>query len=184
MTKSNKVNRFSDLIGDNYKRWEKEYVVLDGGTDTGKTYFITEILGMHAKSNAKKIIYLCNRTELREQVWRDIKRLNLTETIYITTYQSLENKIKNKKQLNYYDYIVSDECHYFTNDALFNDYTDLSYSFVKSKRKESVVIYMSATAKVFFRWLKTKMKLMNRIITQFLNLMIMLINYIFMTKSF
>lgn len=32
----------SDLIGEDYKRWHNEFVILDCGTACGKTYFVSE----------------------------------------------------------------------------------------------------------------------------------------------
>ena len=105
------------------------------------------------EKQVKKIIYLCNRSKLKKQTYENVEALNLQDVIYVTTYQALQSKIKCKKEIGYFDYIISDECHYFTNDALFNEYTDLAYDFIW-RQKESVIIYISATAKVFFYWLK------------------------------
>ena len=38
-------------------------------------------------------------------------------------------------------------------DALFNEYTDLAYEYLKAQRG-NVIIYISATAKVYFRWMR------------------------------
>ena len=154
MANGNKKEKyFSDLVGTSYKDWKNMQVIFDGGTGTGKTYFIVNILGKYARETGKKIIYLCNRSKLKKQTYENVEALNLQDVIYVTTYQALQNKIKRKKEIGYFDYIISDECHYFTNDALFNEYTDLTYDFIW-KQKESVIIYISATAKVFFYWLK------------------------------
>lgn len=154
MANGNKKEKyFSDIIGTSYKDWKNTQVIFDGGTGTGKTYFIVNILGKYARETGKKIIYLCNRSKLKKQTYENVEALNLQDVIYVTTYQALQSKIKGKKEIGYFDYIISDECHYFTNDALFNEYTDLAYDFIW-KQKESVIIYISATAKVFFYWLK------------------------------
>lgn len=154
MANGNKKEKyFSDIIGTSYKDWKNTQVIFDGGTGTGKTYFIVNILGKYARETGKKIIYLCNRSKLKKQTYENVEALNLQDVIYVTTYQALQSKIKGKKEIGYFDYIISDECHYFTNDALFNEYTDLAYDFIW-RQKESVIIYISATAKVFFYWLK------------------------------
>lgn len=147
----------SNLIGDAYKNWSKEFIVLDCGTGCGKTYFCIHKLGNYAKSNNKKVLYLCNRRKLRSQVYEDVKKAKLLDTIYVTSYQHLQRDIQNGVVLPYYDYIVADECHYFTTDACFNDYTDVSYNFLM-KQKNSVVLWVSATAKTFFRWMSDKGK--------------------------
>lgn len=141
---SQTIKYVSDLIGDEYKSWRNESIFLDCGTGSGKTTFILNELAQYAKSQNKKILYLCNRKKLYEQVyWQTID--DSIENIHIKTYQSLEEKIKNEKANEFYDYIVSDECHYFFSDANFNDYTDLSFDYV-TKASNCVVIYMSATA--------------------------------------
>lgn len=35
----------SDLIGNDFKRWNNEFVILDCGTACGKTYFCIRVLG-------------------------------------------------------------------------------------------------------------------------------------------
>lgn len=147
--------RFSDLIEDKYKSWKDTRIILDGGTGSGKTYFVLNKIGKYAKECNCKILYLCNRSKLRDQTYSDIKKLKLQDTVVVMTYQSLQNRIKHKDTFPHYDYIIADECHYFTNDALFNEYTDLSYKYLKHQSK-NVVIYISATAKVFFHWMKQK----------------------------
>jgi len=154
LTNGNKEKKWvSDIVGDDYKKWNKEFVVLDCGTGCGKSYFCINVLGTYAKENNKKILYLCNRRKLRQQIYDSVKKIHLLDTIYVTSYQSLQKKIQKEKQPPRYDYIVADECHYFTTDALFNDYTDVSYNYIM-QQKESVVIFVSATAKTFFSSLK------------------------------
>lgn len=140
----------SNIIGTDYKRWKNEFIILDCGTGCGKSYFCLHILGSYAKSQQKKILYLCNRRKLRKQVFEEAKRLKLLGTIIVTSYQTLQRDIQDGKQIPYFDYIVADECHYFTTDATFNDYTDVSYNYVM-EQKQSVVLLISATAKAFFR---------------------------------
>ena len=147
----------SELIGEDYKKWSNEFVVLDCGTGCGKTYFCVNILGKYAKYNKKTILYLCNRRKLSNDIFKNVKREKLIGTIHVETYQSVQNKILNKIEIPDYDYIIADECHYFTTDAKFNDYTDVSYNYLM-KQEQSVVLWVSATAKTFFRWLEDKNK--------------------------
>ena len=141
---------FSDIIGDSYKEWINTKIILDGGTGTGKTYFVLNILGKYAKSQKKTILYLCNRSKLRKQVYDQIGELKLRGTVYVTSYQALQKKIQKNEVISQYDYIISDECHYFTTDARFNDYTDIAYNFVMGQQV-STVLLISATAKSFFQ---------------------------------
>lgn len=147
----------SDLIGEDYKRWHNEFVILDCGTACGKTYFCIRRLGKYAATKKRKILYLCNRSKLRNQTYRQVKGEKLQATIYVTTYQAFQKKIQQGDKIPYYDYIIADECHYFTTDAGFNDYTDVAYNYVM-KQKESVVVFVSATAKSFFKYLKDTSK--------------------------
>lgn len=153
----------SNIIGNDYKEWKNEFVVLDCGTGCGKSYFALHVLGNYAKKQKKRILYLCNRRKLRKQIYDDVKMLGLLNVIYVTSYQALQYYIQEGKQIPYYDYIVADECHYFTTDAKFNEYTDVSYDFLM-KRKDSVVLWVSATAKTFFRWLADKGKVKKKYI--------------------
>ncbi len=147
----------SDLIGEDYKKWHNEFVILDCGTACGKTYFCIRRLGKYAATKKRRILYLCNRSKLRNQTYRQVKGEKLQTTIYVTTYQAFQKKIQQGDKIPYYDYIIADECHYFTTDAGFNDYTDVAYNYVM-KQKESVVVFVSATAKSFFKYLRDTSK--------------------------
>ncbi len=153
----------SDIIGNDYERWKNEFIILDCGTGCGKTYFCIRILGKYAQKNNKKILYLCNRSELKKQVWNDIGKAGLvgTDVITIKSYQQLQKEICGGQSYIGYDYIIADECHYFTTDATFNAYTDVSYNYVM-KQKESVVLLISATAKSFFKNLVDRKKVKQR----------------------
>ena len=155
--KCKKKKWVSQIIGDDYKKWNDEFITLDCGTGTGKTYFCINILGKYAEKQGKKILYLCNRRKLREQVYGDVGNAKLQGTICVTSYQALQKKIQNQDCIDYFDYIVADECHYFTTDATFNNYTDISYNYVMNQKK-SVVLFVSATAKTFFKYLQDTKK--------------------------
>ena len=49
---------FSELIGDSYKEWENTRIILEGGTGTGKTYFIMNILTFYTGS-CSIVSYAC-----------------------------------------------------------------------------------------------------------------------------
>lgn len=162
LTERNKKHLYlSDLILDKYKTWNKEFIVFDGGTGSGKSYFCIHVLGKYAKEQNKKVFYLCNRRKLRKQIYNEVKRLGLQNTIYVMSYQLLQENIQKGCKYPFFDYIIADECHYFTTDAKFNEYTDVSYNYLMNQ-KESVVIWISATAKVFFRWLEDKNRIKKR----------------------
>ena len=160
MANGNKNIFFSDLIGETYKAWKNTIIVFDGGTGRGKTHFIIHVLGKYLKKTNKTMLYICNRSKLKEQITKDVTEEHLDDVITVTTYQAIQMTLRSGESIQFYDYIVADECHYFTNDALFNEYTDKAYQYIKSQ-KNSVVIYISATAKVYFRWLQKSGKVLD-----------------------
>ena len=169
----------TDLVGEDYKNWHG-IVVLDAGTNSGKTYFILKTLLPWAYEHRKRILILCNREALRNQIERDVNRLGRIEvtyedydpalggivnkpaidnkyehTICVETYQWLEtflqrNEDAAKTYLRSFDYIVSDEYHYMVTDASFNDHVDASYEAIKELWTTKTCIFMSATARPFF----------------------------------
>lgn len=63
-----------DIIGQAYKEWKKgDNILINCGTGQGKTYFVKNILKDYCKQNNLKILYLCNRTNLKKQVKNDIE---------------------------------------------------------------------------------------------------------------
>ena len=169
----------TDLVGEDYKNWHG-IVVLDAGTNSGKTYFILKTLLPWAYEHRKRILILCNREALRNQIERDVNHLGSIEvsyedydpalgetvnkpaidnkyehTIRAETYQWLETSLQRnedaaKTYLRSFDYIVSDEYHYMVTDASFNDHVDASYEAIKELWTTKTCIFMSATARPFF----------------------------------
>lgn len=56
--------------------------MLDAGTNSGKTYFILKTLLPWAYEHRKRILILCNREALRNQIERDVNRLGSIEVSY------------------------------------------------------------------------------------------------------
>ena len=145
----------SDVVGDDYKTWQPgEIIGLSGGTGTGKTKLVLGVIAREAQEQGKTVLYLCNRTSLKEEVERDVcQQYGLTEdTIKVITYQKLQSALEKRRGIRQYDYLFCDECHYFFTDAVFNPATDKSYEYVMT-RKDAVVILMSATASKLFNYL-------------------------------
>lgn len=138
-----------DKIGEQYREWHSEGVIIASGTDTGKTTFIIETLIPYAQLEGKSVLYLVNRKSLYEQI-----KLRITEhgNVKLLTYQGLQSLIRKEANITHYDYIIADECHYFLTDGLFNQYTDIAYNWLRSQT-ENVVIYMSATGNNLFNGL-------------------------------
>lgn len=140
--------RVSEVITtDEIKTWTSDNIIsITAGTGVGKSYFIKNILYAFAKSNNKKILFLIHRTNCTDQFYKELKKDNKLDVIDIRTYQSIEAFVKNKKKFDFskYQYIVSDEFHYFMGDASFNVTTDMSLNQIL-KQNDCIRIFMSAT---------------------------------------
>lgn len=140
----------SDIIGDAYRQWHEANIIIKSGTGTGKTYFVFNILAPYATTLNKKILYLCNRKPLLEQQRKVADGLPNVDCM---TYQKLQANVNRKKTIQHYDYVIADEAHYLQADATFNEYTDVSWNYLKNQ-KGNVVIYMSASAGTLFQELQ------------------------------
>lgn len=139
----------ADYIGESYKEWSNEIVLIAAGTGRGKTTFIADTLLMYAVEKDKRLLYLCNRSELQKQVNERIPT-EYKSYIEVTTYQALEQKLQHSSSFEHFDYIIGDEAHYIFDDS-FNQQTDISGKYlVNSAVKNSVVILMSATGSLLF----------------------------------
>lgn len=132
--------------------WNKEGVILNGATGSGKTSFITNNLYIYAEKMNANILFLCNRTALRKEVMFE-KQNNSLNRLNVMTYQALQEKLRNNEKIEQYEYVVCDEWHYVLSDAIFNLYTDLTYKWIRTQ-KNSTKIFMSGTANDIFNKLK------------------------------
>lgn len=142
-----KITWLSDIVSDDFKRWSDTKIIFDAGTGSGKTYFIINILAAYAAEHDKTILYLCNRKPLHQ------KLLSITEghdNITVILYHTLQSLIRKGENIEHFDYIIADECHFLLSDSTFNEYTDLSYHYLMNQR-DNVTIFMSATASIFFQ---------------------------------
>lgn len=61
--------RITELVKENFKNWRDGIrIVFDAGVNSGKTYFILNVLLPWAYQNHWKIIYICNRVPLRNEI--------------------------------------------------------------------------------------------------------------------
>ena len=156
----NNIVRVSDIIGEDYKTWtNEECIFIEAGTDTGKSYFIKNILYEYCKENNKKILLLSNRDNLKQQNLNETK--DKTNVITCMNYQQMEyqNKYEWKMLLDTYvwacdfDYVVMDECQYFMLDSTFSQFTDLAlYNILQFKKP--IKIFMSATPTLIKQYLE------------------------------
>ncbi len=143
----------AELISTDFKKWETgDKVILDAGTGSGKTTFCIDVLGRHTKERNEKLLYLCNRTNLKDQVLKAVGEADLKNTIYVTTYQAIQSKLYRGEKIEEYQYLIADECHFFFSDAGFNRQTDLSYRYVMGF--SGITLFASATANRFFNFLE------------------------------
>lgn len=162
----------SDKIGLEYQSWNKDaLVIIKAPTGCGKSHFILNELLNYAMQQSRRILYLVNRTILKDQL---IKKCNeqvaelsirygtaikIWDYIWICTYQEIEQRLKygdadplianrrdaNGNPIEPYYYVVYDECHYFYADADFNPGTEASYGYLTQSFRHVVQIFMSAT---------------------------------------
>lgn len=149
--------RVSELITtDTIRTWNtNDIITITAGTGVGKSYFIKNILYAFAKANNRKILMLIHRTNCTNQFLDEIKRDKKIDVIDIRTYQSIENVVLKKGifDLSQYQYIVSDEFHYFISDASFNITTDISLNKILEE-SDAIKIFMSATGNYVKNYIK------------------------------
>lgn len=149
----------SDLIGDDFKTWDYKRVLLGSGTGRGKTTFALGVYSKYQLKRGKSVLYLCNRSKLKKQV-RDSIRAYGVSGVDCNSYQKLSQMILKGDDIPEYDSYICDEAHFFLADAEFNLYTDVVYEYILN-RKNSTVIYMTATYKNIFARIEKDLKRRN-----------------------
>ncbi len=163
-----KINtRYNFDIETNTDKWEPiQPVFISAQTGQGKNYFVEKALIPyvrelnHKKRTDQKVLIISNRIALRLQIENRIKNNNQDveeDAIYsyedfadVISYQSILNRVNDltKKQEiknSKYIFVICDEAHFFTSDAMFNPYTDKILEKIVSTFKDAIRIYMSAT---------------------------------------
>lgn len=151
----------ADVIEESYKTWDSQKpVIIHAPTGTGKTHFILNVLLPYIQSQEKRLVYVANRSALEQQVQSDIPD-RYRNSIVTCSYQQLPyfhyqriKKVTDKRSskmeaIASADYYVLDEAHYFLADASFNSKVEACFKvleYLKSSNKNSVWIYMTATA--------------------------------------
>lgn len=132
----------SDLVCDDYKRWKPgNTIVIHAQTGAGKTYFVLNVLLPFVKEQNKKLLYLSNRSALRDQVKLSYDP-QFDDYICAMNYQSFERVDLSRKNpsekggnvLNC-EYWVMDEAHYFLADGSFNSDVLACLRHIKSEQK-------------------------------------------------
>lgn len=140
--------RISDIITKNeINSWKKgDLITISAGTGTGKSYFIKNDLFEYAKKQGTKILFLLHRKNAITQFKQELKKENKNSVIKIKSYQSIKQGCLNGEPFDFspYGYIVSDEFHYYLNDAGMDRFIDLSFQEIL-KQENCIKIFMSAT---------------------------------------
>ncbi|WP_434349237.1 DEAD/DEAH box helicase family protein [Paenibacillus polysaccharolyticus] len=148
----------TDIIGNEVEQWQQgEVITIEAGTGVGKSYFIKNTLYQKAKREGTKILFILNRTRLSEQFQSEIEQDNKTDVIKILLYQNVEDFVRKRSVVvsKDYQYIVSDEFHYFLTESKFNNNTEDSFNLIISE-SEKTRIFMSATADAAIEYFRFK----------------------------
>ena len=138
-------------------------VFISAQTGKGKNYFIEKTLIPYVRElNCRekteyKILIFSNRLALKQQIEKHIDGNDDLDNgeggIYpygkyadVMTYQSLMQKVEYLKRVHSkYVYVICDEAHFFTSDALFNPHTKKILETIVRLFQSAVRVYMSAT---------------------------------------
>lgn len=151
-----KKRYISDLMGEEYKKYKNEKVILSAPTGMGKTSFILKNFVPYQTLKGKKTLILCNRKLLRLDYWFSAVQQydtysSLADSLEINTYQFLAELMYDSsaftKFLDGFDVIICDEYHFFYTDSTFNtEGTFLLLPVLMQKILFKLVIFMSATS--------------------------------------
>lgn len=145
--------RITDLITiDMVRAWNNNIYTITAGTGAGKSYFIKNIVYLVAEEKFGRILFLVHRINCKNQFLDEIKKDKKTDTITIKTYQYLEQINDIDNYLKQFDYIVSDEFHYWISDATFNPKTEISFNAILNAN-HAKRIFMSATSNNISRFI-------------------------------
>ncbi|MBQ5608401.1 MAG: DEAD/DEAH box helicase family protein, partial [Oscillospiraceae bacterium] len=140
-------------------------VLLDAPTGCGKTTFVYDVLVKGAMEKGKNLLLISNRLALSLQQKKAIQKItgipskgHLTDeglqaqedfgAVRVITYHRLPALVKdpeNAKWLGNVAFVVADEVHFFTADALFNPRTGYYLSLICKHFQHAVRLYMTAT---------------------------------------
>lgn len=148
-------------------RWEPiQPVFISAQTGQGKNFFIENTLIPyvrelnHKKHTKQKVLIISNRLALKQQIKNRLREnsdsdeedrvVSYGEFADVITYQGLlfqEQHFRKKQKIvsSRYIYVICDEAHFFTSDAMFNPHTQKILSAIVRLFKDAVRVYMSAT---------------------------------------
>lgn len=149
-------------------KWEPlQPVFISAQTGQGKNYFVENALVPYVRElnyrekKNYKVLILSNRLALKQQIKNRLdgnddldneegKIYSYGEFADVMTYQSLllHEKTLEKKQKyteSRYIYVICDEAHFFTSDAMFNPHTNKILETIVQLFQNAIRVYMSAT---------------------------------------
>ena len=148
-------------------RWEpSQPVFISAQTGQGKNFFIEKTLIPYVRKlnlehqTKQKVLILSNRRALKTQIKdrldgndnsdKEKEKYFYDENTDVMTYQGLllykeKLEVKQKYAKSRYIFVICDEAHFFTSDAMFNPHTQKILQAIIQVFKSAVRIYMSAT---------------------------------------
>lgn len=151
-----------EIIGNQYRNWKSgEWIFVSAPTGTGKTTFVLNQLVPEAQNAGKEVLFLSNRTILRDQVknivarrqgidadMRFLKEVEEFDGITLMSYQKVQALMENTSLYSWFDvkrymYVIFDEAHYILEDSTFNAKVIYIEKFIN--RCCCTKIFMSAT---------------------------------------
>lgn len=158
-------------------KWEpRQAVYISAQTGNGKNHFIENGLLKyvrelnHKYKTQHKILILSNRIALRLQVKDRLEKgvveddqiyYSYKEYADVMSYQSLLKKserlkdVQNSKNSNYI-FVICDEAHFFTSDAMFNPDTEKILEAIINIFAEAIRVYMTATPDDCIKYIQAK----------------------------
>ena len=156
-----------DALANEVDYWRAECpVLIEAQTGLGKTTFVYEELIPRALSRHKNVLIISNRIALSVQqkirimkMTDDPRRDLLTDlgiqkcedfgAIRIITYHRLHEFLRAENLKEWREqllYVVADEAHFFTSDALFNRYCGSILQSITTYFSRAIRVYMTATS--------------------------------------
>ena len=151
---------------DEIEEWESAYpTFIDAPTGMGKSTFVYKELLPRAAKKGKNVLLLSNRRAVsNQQKYKVMDEINsrfketLTEKgvyeqdifdyVGVITYHRLQGFLNNEENRNWIEnieYVVCDECHFFTSDSLFNSNCDRILKLITSRFCKAIRVYLTAT---------------------------------------
>jgi superfamily II DNA/RNA helicase len=163
--KINTRNKFIDKDDLAKGRWEpKQPIFISAQMGRGKNHFIENTLLPYVKDlnlrkeSKQKVLIISNRIALREQIKNRIygedanKEYPYKPYADCITYHAFLNRLdhfkyvqENSDRTANYIFVICDEAHFFTSDAMFNPDTEKILSAIARTFHNAIRVYMSAT---------------------------------------